>query len=148
MGIPNEAAKLPTPPEAGDELRAPTRPAGGDGTFQGSVDANLYAVTVVEMKNKRSPNKFKQGEMRDQIVWLFQIDGMESRGELALYTSYSLHEKSSLLPVLAALKKPVPTEGEPMKKSDYIGAKCKAFIEPKTSENGKPYARITKLVAA
>lgn len=148
MGIPTEAAKLPSPPPNEGGLKAPTVPQGGDGTFEGTLEANLYPVTVFAMKNKTSPNKFKNGEMRDQIVWLFTVDGQEEKGQLAVYTSYSLHEKSSLLPVLAALGKPLPTAGEPMVDSHYVGAKCKAFIEPKKANNGKEYPRITKLVRA
>jgi hypothetical protein len=149
MAIPSEAAKLPSKPAgADDELKAPSMPEGGDGTFEGDLEENLYPLTLTDMKNKRSPNKFKNGELRDQIVWHFTVDGNEDKGTLVVYSSYSLHEKSSLHPVLKALKKPTPAEGEPLKKSDYIGAKCKGFIEPKESKNGKTYPRITKLVAA
>lgn len=148
MGIPSTAEKLPGKPAGADDaLKAPTMPAGGDGTFEGEIETNLYPLTVADMKNKRSLNKFKQGELRDQIVWLFTVDGQEARGAIAVYTSYSLHEKSSLLPVLAALDKPTPEEGAPMSKSTYVGAKCKGFIEMKKSTSSdKSYARITKLV--
>jgi hypothetical protein len=149
MGIPSEAAKLPSRPADDGALKAPTMPAGGDGTFEGEIETNLYGLTVADMKNKRSPNKFKNGELRDQIVWLFTVDGQEERGTIAVYSSYSLHEKSSLLPVLAALNKPTPAEGEPMSKSTYVGSKCKGFIEMKQSKTSdKSYARITKLVKA
>lgn len=148
MGIPSEAAKLPTPPSDEGALGAPTMPSGGDGTFEGTVDTNLYGLTLADMKNKRSANKFKNNEMRDQIVWLFTIDGLEDRGTIAVYSSYSLHEKSSLLPVLAALGK-TQAEGEKFEKSKYLGSKCKGFVEMKKSKTSdNEYARITKLVKA
>ena len=150
MSIPSEPASLPQRPAGADDenLGRAAAPSGGDGTFEGSIETNLYPVTVADLKSKRSANPFKGGELRDQLVWLFTIDGKEDRGTIAVYSSFSLHEKSSLLPILAALGKSAPADGESIKRSAYVGAKCKAFAEMKESKNGKSYARITKLVKA
>jgi hypothetical protein len=152
MSIPTDAAKLPgRPAEDGDTdvLGAATAPQGGDGTFEGDLDEDTYEVVLKDLKTKTGPNKFKQGEIQTQLVWLFGIVGQEEKGELAWYTSFSLHEKSKLPPTIAALGKPALQEGEPVKKSAYLGATCRADIEMKKStKSDKSFPRITKLKVA
>lgn len=148
MSIPTTPATLASPPAGHDEdvLGSATAPAGGDGTFEGEYEG-LADVTVADIKTKRTPNPFKGGELRDQLVWLFTIDGIEERGQLAIYTSFSLHEKSHLPGLIEKLGKPALHEGDAIKKSEYIGAKCRAFVEMvPAKKTGKKYPRITKLV--
>lgn len=147
MSIPTDAATLEKPREGSDDVLGPaTLPAGGDGTFEGEIEDETYPVVVIDIKTKRSPNPFKGGEMRDQLVWLFAIVGQLEKGELAVYTSFSLHEKSHLPKVIAALGCPELKEGDPIKKSAYVGKTCRADIEMvKSKKSDKKYPRITKL---
>jgi len=150
MGIPTEAAKLASPPTGdGNVLGRASAPSGGDGTFEGAVKADLYDLTVVDLKSRTQPNPYKNGKPEAKLVWLFSIVGQEEKGLLALYTSFSIHEKSGLLPVLAALGANTPEDGAEMKRSDYIGKTCKGFVEMVKSKNSEAvYPRITKLVKA
>jgi hypothetical protein len=150
--VPTEPASLPgRPAEDGDTdvLGAATAPSGGDGTFEGDLDDDTFDVVLKDLKTKRTPNPFKGGEMRDQLVWLFAIVGQEDKGELAFYTSFSLHEKSHLPKVIAALGAPTLNEGDPIKKSAYLGKTCRADIEMvKSKKSDKHFPRITKLKPA
>lgn len=147
MGILTEAATLqPPPPGDGKILGRATLASGGDGTFEGSYESDGFVVaTLVNLKTKSSPNKFKGGEMREQLVWLFEIDGLESRGSIALYTSFSLHEKSHLPGLVASLGKPALKPEDPILAEMYAGAKLKVLVEMEASATtGKLYPRITK----
>lgn len=142
---------LPPPPAEGDDVvGVATTPQGSDSTFEGDIADNLYGLTCVDLKFKRSPDKFNPGKLRDQIVWLFTVDGHEAKGNLAFYTSFSLHEKSKLPSTTAALGHPAQ-DGQPIKKSEYVGKKCKGLIEAVSRERDgqtKKYAKITKLLKA
>lgn len=143
MSIPTEAATLPSPPEGDQDVVGTTTKKEQLATFKGKVtDGEYYPGVVVGMKSVTSPNKFKPGEMREQCVWLLAIEGREDEGELAWYTSFSLHEKSKLPGTLAAFDKPAPQPGEPLRKSVYLGAKCRMLLE---YAEGKAFPSITKL---
>lgn len=151
MGIPNTAEKLPSKPADADAdvLGAASAPSGGHGTFEGELTGDIdepFEVVLRDITKTRSANKFKQGEMRDQLVWLFNVVGQEAKGDLPVYTHVnSLHEKSSLPPVIAALGCPPLQDGDPILKSNYIGKFARADIELKTAQSGKKYPKIAKL---
>lgn len=147
----NPGAALPPPPKGGDDdVVGVTNKKEQAATFSGVLKDDLYPATVSGLKSVTGPNKFKPGEMREQAIWLFTIDGREAEGELAVYTSFSLHEKSTLPPVLEALNKGVPAAGEPLRKSVYVGAKCRVMIEnkPGKTDPSKKFPRITKVLRA
>lgn len=139
--------KLPEP-------RAERPVNGADGTFKATFKGGgfrgkleldtLVSVVVHDMKPAYS-EKFD----KDQILWQFRVEGQdEDDGELWLYTSVSMHKKSGLPPVLAALGIAGPTEESPsLSKEACIGKTCRALIEGKEQDDGKTVPRIAKLVA-
>ena len=149
--IPTEAAALPTPgPDSGTILGKAAAPPPQDGTFEGDLEADEYAeLVLVDMKARTRDNKFKPGTTKDEIVWLFAAVGQEDKGHLPWYTSFSLHEKSHFPGTCEALGKPVPADGEPVRKETYIGARCRGMIEARKSKNtGTEYMAIAKLSKA
>lgn len=142
--IPTEAATLPSPkPGDSDAVGTTTKKEQGS-TFKGSVpEGSIQPGVLVDMKYTKGPNKFKPGEDREQCIWLFQIEGRETEGEFAVYTSFSLHEKSSLPPVLDAMQRPYPEVGEPLRKSVYVGAKVGLLIE---TPKGKQFQKVTRVL--
>lgn len=150
MSIPTEAAELPTPP-ANEEpaIGQATSPGGFDNTFEGTVD-EIENLTVSDLYAKTGPNPFKKKDSdpdtRTQLVWCFTVDGREDDGHFALYTSFSLHEKSGLPPVLKALGKTLEP-GEAIRKSKFVGTKVRGFFEDKVSKTGKPYQKLARLLA-
>ena len=122
--------------------------------FKGELEFNeTYDATVASITKQVGPNKFKPGETREQIVWGLTIDGREEDGELAWYTSFSMHEKSKLPGTLTAIGRPHPTPENPGigKKTELVGLKCRVFVEAsekKSEKTGKPYPRITKVLPA
>lgn len=147
MSLSTEPAEMPLPAHDEDVIGATTEPQGGDATFEGDLPDDIHTLTCVGVKSKRTPNKFKPGEMRDQAVFLLQVKGHEGRGELAWYTSFSLHEKSKLPGTYKAFGLAVPVAGTPIKRSEFIGRSCRALTEMKPSKDGtKRFPRIEKLL--
>lgn len=141
----NPGAAMPPPPAGApsDAVGVTTKKVAAN-TFKGQVaEGTVQPGVVVGMESVTSPNKFKPGETRDQCLWSFAIEGREAEGTFGYYTSFSLHEKSSLPPLLAALQRPAPAVGEPLRKSAYVGAKCGLLIE---TPDGKQYQKITKVL--
>jgi len=150
MSIPTEPATLPGKPAGADDVVGTAKAsAGGDSTFTGTQKNGVVPGVLVEMKHKTSANPFNNGEPRDQIVWLFAIKGREAEGLLAWYTSYSLHEKSKFPPTCEALGKPVPDDGEGIKKSAFIGAECQLLIKNEAAKGKtKTFPKVKELLSA
>lgn len=147
MSLTTEA--MPLPPVDEDVIGSTQEPQGGDATFEGDLPDDIHALVCVNVKHKRTPNKFKQGELRDQAVFLLAAKGHEAQGELAWYTSFSLHEKSKLPGTYKAFGLPIPPAGTPIKRSDFVGRSCRALTEMKPSKDGtKRFPRIEKLLPA
>lgn len=152
MSIPTAAAKLPTPPPGSEDVIGSAKPAnsgGWDGTFEGTItEDGLFAATLVELRAKSGPNPFKPGEIRDELVWGFELDDQKGKGYLPWKTSFSLHEKSKLPKTSAVCGHPLKDD-EPIKKTDFLGAKVKVFVElqPSKKDPSKSFPRITKVIA-
>jgi hypothetical protein len=145
------AEELAKPGKGSDDVVGTAKAsAGGDATFEGDLKNGTHTLVLKDMKHKVSANPFKAGEEREQIVWLFAVKGKEKHGLLAWYTSYSLHEKSKFPPTCESLEVKCPTEGEPIKKSNFIGKSCEALIknEKGKKDASKEFPRIKELFAA
>jgi hypothetical protein len=156
MSNPIPVAPMPTPgatgastPQAGAPL---AMSFGGGPSFDAAgFETSMYEVTAVKTEVVTGPDKFKPGKTRTQVRVDFAVTGHIERGELSVYMTPSMHEKSKTPGYLDALGAPVPTPENPA--WDYtkmIGLKAKAFITvaPGKNDASRLYAKIEKLIKA
>jgi len=150
MSLATAAAEMPVPPAQDEDVIGTTQESqGGDATFEGSLKDDVHSFICVDVKSKRTANKFKPGEMRDQAVFLLAVKGDESKGNLAWYTSFSLHEKSHLPDTYKAFGLAVPAAGTPLRKSEFVGKAVRGFTKNEQSKDGtKTFPRIKSLLGA
>ncbi len=133
MSTPVEGSPFGGP---GDAPPPVTFSQGGQQTFKGTIADGLYPATLVKVVGCVSTF---EGKTTDQYAWLFQVEGRTGDGEVCFYTSrkISTNSKAKLIPLLTALKLPVPTPENPALPNP-IGAKARLLIknEPKRDGSG------------
>ena len=144
-----QTVPLPQAPPPGADVIGTARVSqGSETTFRGTVsESEFYPCTLVDLKALELPDKYHPGKTRQVCCWLFAIDGRESEGVIARNTSFSLHEKSYFPTVFKGLGKTVPAPGEPIKRSELVGSKCKILFEVK-KDGDRTFTNVAKVVPA
>jgi hypothetical protein len=131
MSTPVEPTSFATPPGA---LPPVTFGGGGHQTFKGSLADGLHPATCVKIEACISTF---EGKQTPQYVFLFQIEGRESDGEMAWYASRKLspHPKAKLGPTIDVLKLARPTPENPALPNP-VGAKARLFVKNEPRRDG------------
>lgn len=108
---------------------------GGHQTYKGPDLNGLFPATV--KKIEACVGTF-EGKQTPQYVLLFEVEGHEGQGELALYVSRKLstHPKAKLVPTLTALKLALPTPENPQLPNP-VGAKARLLVKSEARRDGQ-----------